>query len=120
MIKRMLVMLAAIATVLTALGLVKYKQVQEAIAQGAAFRPPPEAVTTIVAKQESWPETLNAIGSVTAVQGVMVSADLPGIVERIAFESGDAVNEGDVLVGSTRGRNKPSWRPPKPRGIWPG
>ncbi len=91
-------MLAAIATVLTALGLVKYKQVQEAIAQGAAYRPPPEAVTTIVTKQERWPETLNAIGSVTAVQGVMASADLPGIVDRIEFESGGAVSEGDVLV----------------------
>jgi membrane fusion protein, multidrug efflux system len=28
----------------------------------------------------------------------MVSADLPGVVERIAFESGDAVHQGDVLV----------------------
>jgi len=98
MIKRMLVMLAATAMVLTALGFIKFKQVQEAIAQGAAYRPPPEAVTTIVTKQERWPETLSAIGSVTAVQGVMVSADLPGIVDRIEFESGGAVSEGDVLV----------------------
>ena len=33
-----------------------------------------------------------------AVQGVTVSADLPGTVDRIAFESGAAVREGDVLV----------------------
>jgi membrane fusion protein (multidrug efflux system) len=35
---------------------------------------------------------------VTAVQGVTVSADLPGIVARITFESGMHVQEGDVLV----------------------
>jgi len=55
-------------------------------------------VTTIVAAQEEWPATLNAIGTVAAVQGVTVSADLPGIVDRITFESGKAVQRGDVLV----------------------
>jgi len=35
---------------------------------------------------------------VTPVRGVTVSADLPGIVERIGFESGRTVREGDVLV----------------------
>ncbi|MCI0632936.1 MAG: efflux RND transporter periplasmic adaptor subunit, partial [Actinobacteria bacterium] len=57
-----------------------------------------QAVTTIVAGRESWPATLSAIGSVTAVHGVTVSADLPGIVERIAFDSGEWVEAGEVLV----------------------
>ena len=39
-------------------GFVKFKQIQTAIAQGAAFQPPPEAVTTIVAAEEEWPSTL--------------------------------------------------------------
>jgi membrane fusion protein, multidrug efflux system len=98
MVKRMILMLIVIAAVLTALGMVKYRQVQVAIAQGAAYRPPPEAVTSIIVKQESWPETLSAIGTVTAVQGVTVSADLPGIIDRIEFESGGSIHEGDVLV----------------------
>jgi membrane fusion protein (multidrug efflux system) len=68
------------------------------MAQNAAFQPPPEAVTTIIAQNERWPTTLNAIGTVAAVQGVTVSADLPGIVDRIAFESGVSVREGDLLV----------------------
>src|SRR4029450_467413 len=63
-----------------------------------AFQPPPEAVTTIVAQQEEWPTSLTAIGTVAAVQGVTVSADLPGTVERILFESGQAVRAGDVLA----------------------
>src|SRR2546427_8046010 len=98
MAKRMIVMLTATTLFVAALGFVKFKQIQMAIAQGAAFQPPPEAVTTIVARQEEWPATLSAIGTVAAVQGVTVSADLPGTVERIAFDSGKAVRQGDVLA----------------------
>jgi len=57
-----------------------------------------KAVTTIVAQQENWAAALNAIGTVAAVQGVTVSADLPGIVDHIAFESGASVQQGDLLV----------------------
>jgi membrane fusion protein, multidrug efflux system len=98
MAKRMIVMLTATALFVAGLGFVKFRQIQSAIAQGAAFQPPPEAVTTIVAHQEEWSASVNSIGTVAAVQGVTVSADLPGTVERIAFESGTAVREGEVLA----------------------
>ena len=98
MAKRMILMLAITATLIGALGFAKFRQIQEGMAQAAAFQPPPEAVTTIVAKQLKWPDTLNAIGTIAAVQGVTVSADLPGIVERIDFESGASVHAGDILV----------------------
>jgi len=98
MLKRMIVMVAATLTVVAGLGFVKFKQIQTAIAQGAAYVPPPEAVTTIVAAEEQWPSTLTAIGTIAAVRGVTVSADLPGVVDRIAFESSQAVRDGDVLA----------------------
>jgi membrane fusion protein (multidrug efflux system) len=98
MAMRMIVMLIVTTLFVAALGFVKFKQIETAIAQGAAFQPPPEAVTTIVARQEQWPATLSAIGTVTAVQGVTVSADLPGTVDRIAFDSGQAVRQGDMLA----------------------
>jgi membrane fusion protein, multidrug efflux system len=98
MLKRMLVMLFVTALIVGALGFVKFKQIQTAVGQAASFAPPPEAVTTITAVQEQWPETLSAIGSVAAVQGVTVSADLPGTVERIAFDAGRSVREGEVLA----------------------
>lgn len=94
----MIVMLAVTLVFLGALGFVKFRQIQTAIAQGAAFQPPPEAVTTIVAQQAEWPATLSAIGTMAAVQGVTVSADLPGTVERVLFESGQAVHAGQVLA----------------------
>jgi membrane fusion protein (multidrug efflux system) len=98
MAKRMIVMLTVTVLFVTGLGFVKFKQIQTAIAQGAAFQPPPEAVTTIVAKQEPWPATRSAIGTMAAVQGVTVSADLPGTVDRIAFDSGRSVRAGEVLA----------------------
>jgi membrane fusion protein, multidrug efflux system len=98
MVKRMIVMLTVTFAIVAGLGFVKVKQVQNMIAQGAAYQPPPESVTTIVAAKEPWPSTLTAIGTVAAVRGVTVSADLPGVVEQIAFESGQAVREGDVLA----------------------
>ena len=98
MAKRMILMLLVMGAFTAAIGGLKFQQVRAAMAQGASFQPPPEAVTTIVARQETWPATLAAIGTVEAVQGVTVSADLPGMVQRIAFESGRAVAAGQVLV----------------------
>ncbi len=96
--KRMIYMLLATALFIVAVGFVKFHQIQTAIAAYASFAPPPEAVTTVVAAQNNWPVTLNAIGTVTAAQGVVVSADLPGMIASIEFESGKRVRAGDVLV----------------------
>src|SRR5436305_14999824 len=96
--KRMILMLLAVAVFVAALGAVKARQIRGAMAQGASFQPPPEAVTTTLARQEEWPATVRAIGTETAVQGVTVRADLPDVVTLIAFESGHMVREGYVLV----------------------
>jgi membrane fusion protein (multidrug efflux system) len=98
MVKRMLLMLALVVVFVAGLGFVKFKQIQTAVAQGASFQPPPTAVTTIIAKRETWPSTINVIGTAEAIQGVTVSADLPGTVDKINFESGKAVRAGEVLV----------------------
>jgi membrane fusion protein (multidrug efflux system) len=96
MAKRMTLMLALVAVLLFALGFAKLHQTRAEAAK--EFSPPPEAVTTTVAQQEQWLSTLSAIGTMAPVQGVMIGADLPGTVARIAFESGSAVRQGDVLV----------------------
>ena len=98
MVKRMLLMLGVVVVFLAVLGFVKFRQFQDMAGQAAAFAPPPEAVTTVLAQQEDWPVALKAIGTAAPVQGVSVSADLPGIVEAIHFESGRHVRGGDVLV----------------------
>src|SRR5260221_12213172 len=98
MTKRMIVMLAAVAAFLGIVGTIKVRQIQAGMAMAASFQPPPEAVTTTVARQDQWPASLSAIGTVAAVRGVTVSADLPGIVEAISFDSGRPVEAGAALV----------------------
>ena len=98
MTKRMISMLALMAAFIALIGTVKFKQVQTAIAQASSFVPPPEAVTTTVSHREQWASSLEAIGTVAAVHGVTVSADLPGMVEKILFDSGQPVRAGAVLA----------------------
>jgi membrane fusion protein, multidrug efflux system len=96
--KRMILTLLGVAVFIGAIAFVKIRQVQAGIAQNASFQPPPEAVTTVRAKQERWPASVDGIGTVEAVHGVTVAADLPGLVWRIEFDSGKKVRAGDVLV----------------------
>src|SRR5215813_14547241 len=96
--KRMILMLVLVALVIGGLGFFKVKQIQGLMAAGANFKLPPTAVTTVTVKPEKWPSTFNVIGTMAAVQGVTVSADLPGTVDKIHFESGQAVHQGDILV----------------------
>jgi len=98
MAKRMVLMLVALAALLGGLGFVKYRQVETAIAMGASYQPPPTAVTTVVAQKATWPSTLSVIGTAAAIEGVTVSADLPGTIDKIHFDSGQWVHEGDILV----------------------
>src|ERR1700757_3410955 len=86
--------------VLFGLGFVKFTQIKGfiALSKSGAFEPPPTAVTTEVAKQSEWQPTLESVGTVTAVNGVTVSTDLAGIVRQIAFDSGNKVHAGDLLL----------------------
>ena len=52
---------------------------------GAKFAPQPAAVTTVVVRAQTWQPVLSAVGSMKAVNGVMLSTDLAGIVAEIAF-----------------------------------
>jgi len=98
MTKRLIITLVVMAAILGALGFVKFRQVEVAVAQGASFQMPATAVTTVVAKRETWPSRLSVIGTAAAIEGVTVSADLPGTIDKIHFESGQWVHEGDILV----------------------
>ncbi len=98
MSKRMIQMLAAVLVFVAIIGYVKFQQIQTAIAAGKSFQMPPEAVTTVIAREQSWQASIDAVGSVAPVRGVTLSANLPGIVDQIRFESGAQVSAGQVLV----------------------
>ncbi|MSU51393.1 MAG: efflux RND transporter periplasmic adaptor subunit [Opitutus sp.] len=78
--------------------LVKRSQFKAMGASGAAMVMPPTIVTSAPAAEGNWENTLGATGSMVAVQGVTIGAELPGKVVKIAFDAGSIVQAGDVLV----------------------
>ena len=59
---------------------------------------PPTTVSSGVVKEEDWAPTLSAVGSISAVQGAIVSTELGGIVSEVGFQSGREAKKGDVLL----------------------
>jgi membrane fusion protein (multidrug efflux system) len=90
--------IAALLAVFLLLAGIKFFQIRALIASAASFGPRPEAVTTATVREETWQPTIEAVGSLTAVQGVTVSAEAPGKVVKIFFEAGATVKAGDPLV----------------------
>jgi membrane fusion protein (multidrug efflux system) len=76
--------------------LVKGLQIKTLIS--SKFAQPLETVSTAEVKKESWQETLTSVGSLTAVQGVTVAAELDGKIVQVAFEAGAEVKAGDLLI----------------------
>ncbi len=78
--------------------LVGIKVMQIAKMMGSPMQMPPTTVSSAVVKEEDWAPMLSAIGSVSAVQGAVVSTELGGVVEQINFQNGGEAKKGDVLV----------------------
>jgi membrane fusion protein (multidrug efflux system) len=96
--KRILFAVLGVAVVVAALAGVKTLQIRAMIDQGKKTVPPPDTVTTAAARSESWDTSLSAVGSLAAVQGVTVTAELSAKVVEIAFTPGAAVSRGDLLI----------------------
>src|SRR6266446_5593280 len=56
---------------------------------------PATTVTSAPVKEEDWAPTLRAVGSISAVEGAVVSAELAGVVSQVAFENGGTAKKGD-------------------------
>jgi len=96
--KRIILSILGLVIIVAILGGIKALQIGAMINQGKQFVPPPETVTATQVKTATWPADLTAVGTLTAVQGVTVAAELAGKVVKIGFEPGTAVKKGDLLV----------------------
>jgi membrane fusion protein (multidrug efflux system) len=96
--KRILFAILGLLIVIAVLAGVKALQIRTMVDHGKKAVLPPETVTTVSARPESWETSLSAVGSLTAVQGVTVAAELPAKVVKIAFEPGAKVKRGDLLI----------------------
>jgi len=97
------------------LGGIKGLQIQQMIARGKQYVPPPETVTTVVVTATTWSSVLTAVGSLEAVQGVTVTAELSGKVVQIAFAPAGAPM-GLRLVSASRDGSRIRMHPVH----WPG
>ena len=96
--KRIAFALIGLVVLIVILGGIKTFQIRAMIDQGKKFIPPSETVTTSAVKSETWDSALTAVGTLNAVQGVTVAAELAGKVVRIEFEPGTTVKKGDILL----------------------
>ncbi len=78
--------------------LVKFTQIFSMIQAGKSFVPPPEAIGAFTAETQEWPNTFTAMGTVEADEGINVSAEVAGKVQKILFKSGEQVKAGTVIL----------------------
>jgi len=96
--KRIFFTIVGLIVLIAVLGGIKGLQIFRMTAAGKQFVPPPETITSFEVQTKAWETLLTSVGTLEAVQGVMVTAELKGKVENIAFEPGAKVLAGDLLV----------------------
>ncbi len=85
-----------IVLLLALLGGIKVLQIRKMISTPHTM--PPTAVSSAVVKLEDWAPTLDAVGSISAVQGAVVSTELGGVVANIGFQNGGIAKQGEALM----------------------
>ena len=98
MTSRNITTLAALATVLIAAAGSLVRGARESERDAAAPAAPPATVAAATARSETWQRHLETVGTLAAYRGVEVTAEVPGLVSQINFESGDEAQEGELLV----------------------
>lgn len=97
MFLRLIIMLLVVGAVGGGIYYMKLQQ-WEAMGEMAAQGQEPATVASSRAQLESRQPTLDAVGSLVAINDVSVTNEVPGIVSDIKFKSGQRVDKGDVLL----------------------
>lgn len=90
--------LVVCAGIVAGLGYVKFNQIQAAIAFGASFPEPSEAVVMVPAEPTTYRSVIEAVGEVRATQEAEMITELSGRITRVGFAPGETVREGQVLL----------------------
>jgi membrane fusion protein (multidrug efflux system) len=94
----MIIMLAVVGVVLG--GYFAFQAFKAKMIHGflASMSNPPQTVSTVTAKTETWQPEVQAVGSLRAVNGATLSLEVAGVVDQIGFKSGEDVQQGQVLL----------------------
>jgi membrane fusion protein (multidrug efflux system) len=87
-----------VVAVVAALVAPKAAQIVKMISFGKTFVPPPDAVSSAVAREENWQDTLTAVGSIDPQNGVTLAPEVAGTVAEITVADGSVVAKGDLLI----------------------
>ncbi len=96
--KRWFTMIGVVILIVVMLAGVKSFKMFQMFQSFKAMGEPKATVSTIGAAYQDWQSTLSAVASVRAQRGSDLSAEVAGIVDEIAFNSGDEVKEGELLI----------------------
>ena len=77
---------------------IKVWQIMTLVSAGKKMVMPPTTVTSSPVQKGDWQPMLTAVGSISPVEGAMISAELAGTVAEINFQSGALVKKGEVLL----------------------
>lgn len=93
-----LLLVAALVLLLAVIFGTKVFQLKSMAAAADGMGPPPETVSTFVIEEQTWTNSLRAIGSIEPIQGVLLETEIAGVVQSINFDNGQAVEVGELLV----------------------
>jgi membrane fusion protein (multidrug efflux system) len=96
--KRFIIIIIGLLVLIAVLVAIKAMQISAMIDKNKKFVQQPETVTSTPVRAESWATVLTAVGTMNAVQGVTIAAELDGKVVEIDFEAGTQVKKGDILL----------------------
>jgi membrane fusion protein (multidrug efflux system) len=96
--RQIFIAVGIVLVVLLALGGIKAWQIKSMVTFYQGFPPPTATISTAIVHEEQWYDSLSAVGSINAEQGVIVAPEIAGTVTEIDFESGANVTKGDLLV----------------------
>lgn len=95
---RLVVTLLVAFAILGAIFGYKYLAIRKAMAAYASMRPAPVTVAAAVVTEQTWPNTLVAVGSLASYRGITIKSELEGLVRDVIADSGSLVAEGDPIV----------------------
>jgi membrane fusion protein (multidrug efflux system) len=95
--KRLLIVVVLLLVLLGSIFGIKQWQQNRMQAQMSQPRPPPVVAATQVT-MENWVPTIRSVGSLVAINGIDVAAEVGGIVKEIVFTSGERVEQGTILI----------------------
>lgn len=97
MLKRLIIVLGGVLVLVGIIGGIKFMQFQGMKAMFSKPQPP-AVIASAEAKVEQWQPTLRAVGSLVSVNGIDVTTEVAGLVDKIEFQSGQTVKTGDLLL----------------------